>query len=231
MKERQIALYDIDKTSYKGFLVGDLVNSQFENKIISTQTYDAVNNDIESYRDGKIDYETFAQQFLEHWVFGLKGKSIREISTQTEEFFRLEQRKIYPFVKPSINLLTPTHDTYFVTAGPQFGAEQVAKLSHATGFVSTIFQTDDGVFTGSMISLAYSRDKKTAILHLIENHDMKKSIALGDSRGDQEMLASVQYPICINPEDPKFREEAIRQGWTIALPEEVLGIIEDILQE
>lgn len=230
MTERKIALYDIDKTSYKDFLLLDLVRYQFKKGILRESSLLAIEKYIDYYTKGGLTYEEMAQNILEYWPKGLQGKQVGEVVNNTREFFQTEGKKIFPFVQESIDLLKPTHDTYFITAEPQFVAEEVTDIHQTTGYFSTIFEVKDGVFTGNVSSsLARKENKGNAIRILMQNHSKEQSFAFGDSDNDIEMLEGVEYPICVNPND-ELKKTATKRGWQIKKPEEIVVFIRGIIQ-
>lgn len=229
MRERRIALYDIDKTSYQGLLIIDLAMYQVRTKTLEQATLDKIANEEELHRTGK-SYEDMARDMLIHWAKGLKGKKISYIEDEINKFFKTSDgKKFFPFVQESIDILRPTHDTYFVTAEPQFVAEEVARIHQATGYVSSIFETKDGILTGKISSsLAKREDKKNAVGQIMQTHTKEKSFAFGDSDSDIEMLEGVDYPICVNPNDELTRT-AMERGWQIKKPEEIVVYIRNVL--
>ncbi len=230
MIERKIALYDIDKTSYKDFLLLDLARYQFQKGILPESNLLAIERDIDLYIKRGLTYQEMTQNVLEYWPKGLKGKSVEEVIDNTREFFKTEGKKFLPFVQESIDLLSPTHDIYFVTAEPQFVAEEVARIHRATGYLSTIFEIKDGVFTGNFSSsLARKEHKGNAVRVLMQDHSKEQSFAFGDSDNDIEMLEGVDYPICVNP-NHELTRIATERGWHIKQPEEIVVFIRDKIQ-
>lgn len=229
MKERKIALYDIDRTSYQGLLIIALVKYQVSTQTLEKKTLDEIVNEETLYKAGK-PYEDMAQDMLVHWAKGLKDKKVSNIGDELSEFFKTpEGNKFFPFVLESIDIFRPTHDTYFVTAEPQFVAAEVSKIHRAAGYLSTIFEVKDGVFTGDISSsLAKKGDKGDAIKVLMQNHLKEQSFAFGDSDSDIEMLEGVEYPICVNPNDELTRT-AMERGWQIKKPEEIAVYIRNVL--
>lgn len=231
MIERKIALYDIDKTSYKDFLLLDLVRYQFKKGILPESTFSAIERDIDLYTKGALTYPEMAHNVLEYWPKGLKGKRLEEVVNNAKEFFQTEGKKFFSFVQESINLLNPTYDTYFITAQPQFVAEEVTRIHQATGYSSTIFEVKDGVFTGNFSStLATRGDKGKKIKEIMQNHGKELSFAFGDSDNDIEMLEGVEYPICVNPNN-ELKKIATERGWQIKKPEEIVIYIRDVLNK
>ena len=171
-----------------------------------------------------------AQGLLRYWPEGLKEKKVEDVVNNAQEFFQTEGKKFLPFVQESINLLNPTHDTYFVTAEPQFVAEEVARIHTATGYFSTIFETKDGVFTGNVSSsLARKEDKGNALKELMGTHTREQSIAFGDSDNDMDMLEGVEYPICVNPNEG-LQKKAKEKGWHIKKPEDIIIFLKENLK-
>ena len=202
MIERKIALYDIDKTSYKDFLLLDLARYQFKKGILPESIFSAIERDIDLCTKGILTYPEMAHNVLDYWPKGLKGKRLEDVVNNAKEFFQTEGKKFFSFVQESINLLNPSHDTYFITAQPQFVAEEVTRIHQATGYFSTIFEIKDGVFSGNVSSsLARKEDKGNVIKVLMIDHQKEGSFAFGDSPNDIEMLEGVEYPICVNPND------------------------------
>lgn len=230
MTERKIALYDIDGTSYKGLLVLDLVRYQLEKGTLPKNTFNNIENNINLYRQKQLGYEVMAQHVLEYWAEGLKGKNVSSIEEETRSFFKTpEGNKFLPFVQESINLFRSTHGAYFLTAEPQFVAQEVTTIHKASGYLSTIFEVENGLFTGRVTSsLATRKDKGNIIKPLLQKHGKDQSFAFGDSDGDIEMLEGVEYPICVNPNDA-LTKTATERDWAIKKPEEIIIYIREVL--
>jgi len=231
MTERKIALYDIDKTSYEGLLIKDFVKYQVLTGTLKQETLDEINNEENLYKANEKKYEEMAQDMLAHWARGLEGKKASTVESEANKFFKTpEGNKFFPFVQESIDLLRSTHDTYFITAEPQFIANEVSQIHHSTESLSTIFEINkDGVLTGKITSsLAKRADKGNRVKELMQNHVYRQSFAVGDSDGDIEMLKAVEYPICVNPND-KLIEEAVKNKWEIKKPEEITIFIKSKL--
>lgn len=232
MTERKIALYDIDKTSYIGYLIVDFVGYQVSTGTLKKETLEKIKKEDELNKTGKKEYEIMAQDMLIHWAKDLKDKSVKKVEKEVHDFFESpDGNKFLPFVKETIYQLNPTHDTYFVTAEPQFVAGEVSKLHQATGFVSTLFEIKDGLFTGEIASsLAKSTDKGNEVEKLMQNHLYKDSFAFGDSKGDKEMLEGVEYPICVNP-NPELAKIRDEKGWKNIKADEIVIFVANVISK
>jgi phosphoserine phosphatase len=230
MAERKIALYDIDKTSYRDYLIIDFVKYQVSTGTLREETLEKIKEEDRLNKTGQKGYEPMAQDMLIHWAKDLKNKRVLDVEKEVRDFFKTpEGNKFLPFVKMSIDWLNPTHDTYFVTAEPQFVAREVSEIHQATGFISTLFENKDGLFTGEVLSsLAKSKDKGNEVEKLMRTHIRKDSFAFGDSKGDKEMLEGVEYPICVNPNN-ELVEIRDKKGWKKMEPDEIIIFIANII--
>jgi phosphoserine phosphatase len=230
MTERKIALYDIDKTSYERYLIIDFVEYQVSTGTLRKETLEKIKEEDLLNKAGQKGYEQMAQDMLVHWAKDLKNKMVLDVEKEVHDFFETPNgNKFLPFVKESIDWLNPTHDTYFVTAEPQFVAKEVSRIHQSTGFISTFFEDKDGLFTGEITSsLAKSKDKGDEVGKLMQAHLHKDSFAFGDSKGDREMLEIVEYPICVNPSS-ELADIRDQKGWKKLEPSEIIIFIANII--
>jgi len=231
MQKRKLALFDIDKTIYDGYIIFSLADYQFKRKIIDKNCLESLYKDLYLYKDKKIDYETTVENLNLHWAIGLKDLSYKLILDIAKNFFTLEEENnFFPFVKDLISLFKSTHDIYFITGELQFIARAASELFSVTSFISSELEVKDGVVTGKINkSLAKRQEKKMAISYLLNKHDSKNSFAFGDSEGDIEMLNSVEFPICINPTE-ELKEIAKAKKWYIVNTENILDIVKNKIQ-
>jgi len=228
---KKIALFDIDKTIYNGYIILSLAEYQLEKKIISINTFNNILEDANLYKKGLVDYETTIANLLIHWAQGLKDISYNEALRQTKYFLRNRGNRFFPFINPVIKLLKKTHDIYFVTGEPGFVAEAVTDLYRATDFFASNLEVENGIFTGKVNNFLSKREgKRKAIKEILKNYNIKGSIAFGDSEGDIEILDSVENAVCINPTEG-LKKIAEEKGWIIVEPHKIEEIVKNILTE
>lgn len=225
--DRKIAFFDIDKTMYQGFLVFPLVEAQARDGLLDMPEYSKVIEAQKAFDEEKLTYGEMVQEVLRHYALGLAGKQEVDASEHTYSYMSGEGNKFYPYVDEVMSLMRESHDIYLVTAEPQFIAESVSKRYSANGCVSTIFKTDNGVFTGDIDKVfSSSHHKVEAISHLLAEHNPTDSFAFGDSEGDIGMLEAVEYPVCVDP-SKGLLEIAKKRDWFVAKsPEEITPYVE-----
>lgn len=227
--ERKLGLFDIDKTTYNGYVIFPLAESQVRDRTISQVCLDELQRDFQRYEGKSIDYETLIFDLLVHWAEGLKGIEYQKVLQQTISFFSSKGNKFFPYLRPTLELLKPTHDIYFVTGEPQFIGEAATRLFGATGYLASQLEVVNEVFSGRVTEpLARRGEKERAISGLLAKYSTEGSFGFGDSEGDIDMLNSTANPICINP-TPGLEVVAIQKGWYRPKTNEVTTLISTLL--
>ena len=161
MQERKLALFDIDKTIYDGYVIFPLVEYQYKKGAIDKRYIDILYEDLHLYKNRKVDYETTVENLNFHYASGLKNLSYKQILNQTKEFFRSsEGNRFYPFVKDLINLLKKTYNIYFVTGEFQFIGEAARELFLIKGYISSELVIKNGLFENQIKKSLAKRDEK-----------------------------------------------------------------------
>jgi phosphoserine phosphatase len=222
---KKLAMFDIDKTIFNGYVIFPLADDQFEKKLIDKNCLDALYQDLDEYKSGRMEYEVLIATLLDHWAEGLKGKSAKLVQKEANNYFNQNKNKFFDFVEPIIKKLLETHDVYFITGESEFVAIGAASLFNPTGHISSELEVKDGLYTGGMARYLATREEKLdAIQHLVEKYNMSNSFAFGDSEGDIQMLSQVENAFCINATDG-LKEEASKNGWYVTKPEEVESLV------
>jgi isopentenyl-diphosphate delta-isomerase len=226
---KSLALFDIDKTIYDGHVILPLVDFQHQAGLLTKESLDDMYRSFGLYTAGEVDYETTSFNILKAWAFGLKGVSHTEVVKHVLHYLEHEGNKFYPSTRELMQLLYKTHDIYFVTGEPQFIGEAIQKEFNAKGFVSSVFEVVEEVFSGEVVTtLAFRNDKETAIKELTIKYDAKHSFAFGDAEADIKMLSMVAHPVCVHPR-PALKEVALEKGWTVADSNSIVDQVKLIL--
>jgi len=230
MDQRKIALFDIDRTIYDGYLIFPLAEYFSAKNLVGKDVVGALYQDLHLYRSGEVNYETTVENLNIHWAAGLKGHSPDSVLMLTETFLGTEGAgNFFPFAQPLMDLLRNTHDIYFVTGEVQCVGKAVAEYFSAQGSISSEMEVENGVFTGNIgRSLAKKEGKRDAIEHMIDAYPYESSLAFGDSDGDIELLSKVNHAFCINPTEA-LEKIAVSRGWHRVTPLSVLEMVKEVL--
>lgn len=163
------------------------------------------------------------------WALGLKDKSSTAVAKHSDEFLRLDSHNFYPFTTKLLSLLENEYDTVVITNEPQFVAESVMKLFPFTKCISTIFQTQNNIFTGEVSRFNSTKaDKKTSVHEIFADYTRDQSLAFGDSIGDIGMFEEVEFPICVNASED-LKDTALERKWTVTNPDNIIDVVSKIL--
>lgn len=219
---KPLALFDIDKTMYDGLSYFPLLEAQIAEGLVDASIGDQATDAMGKYKDNSLDYEEFVRRLLDIQADGLKGIPADDVEESTNKFF-YETPDFFEYVRPTVNLLSETHEVALVTGSSQFTARAVARVFGVTNHVSTQLGIKSGILNGTVQAyLATRHEKQLAIEHLTDAHPYEGSFGFGDSEGDIAMLQVVEHAICIRP-TPGLTDIAIGHGWTIVESQDELG--------
>ena len=91
---------------------------------------------------------------------------------------------------------------FFISGGPDFLVEKMAKKYGVTEYKGSIYKVDDNNnFTGEVEGMWDSKNKQRTIDEFVDryNVNLNLSYSYGDTKGDLSMLKMVGNPIAINP--------------------------------
>ena len=211
---KPLALFDLDKTMFDGPTYEPLMAAQIDNNLLDMAVVRQTDDIMSRYMADTLGYEDFVREITATWAQGLVGIDAQDIQSCANEFFAKTDR-FFGYVKPTIEILKPTHEIVLITGSPQFTANAVAKVFGISKTFSTVFSESDGKFTGQVDSfLATRHDKNDVIRHLTDIHPFEGSYGFGDSEGDIEILRAIQHAVCIRPTEG-LRMLAIENGWIV----------------
>ncbi|MFC1710461.1 HAD family hydrolase [Patescibacteria group bacterium] len=228
---KKIALFDIDKTIYNGYVISPLAEYQLKKGVINQSCLNELYGDLKLYKAGKVDYESTIASLLDHWAVGLEGQNYQYVLEETILFFKGVGNKFYDFLIPVMQMLKPTYDVYFITGEAKFVGEAATSLFSSKGFISSELELKDTKFTGKVNKYLARRDEKLkAIQQLLKTYNKDDSFAFGDSEGDIQMLNSAKHAICINATEG-LMQYAQEKDWHIVEPKDVINLVNSLIKE
>jgi HAD superfamily phosphoserine phosphatase-like hydrolase len=230
MNRTKIALFDIDKTIYDGYLIMPLTEYFFEKHIVGRDFVDNLYQDLYLYQSGQVDYETSVENFNIHTASGLKNRSLDLFLKATAAFLETKEGgNFFSFAEPLIKLLKNNGNIYLITGEMQFVGKAVADYFSVNGYISSELEVENGLFTGNIKkSLAKREAKRDSMEDLFAAYSQEGSLAFGDSEGDIEMLNMVSEAFCINATEG-LMEVALSKGWHIVTPSSILEEVKKVL--
>ena len=161
------------------------------------------------------DYENILVKLVDSTVNNLKVSALVEASQNVIEEYK---DQVYTYTRDLIKELRAKDYLLFaISASPDRIVGLVAKHYCFDDFCGSIYDTEDGLFTGFTDVILLER-KPEKLNELVQKHNAtwRGSIAVGDSEGDIPMLEAVEQPIAFNPTTMLF-EHARKQGWKVVV--------------
>ena len=167
------------------------------------------------YRFGLMDIERVMHTALKV-VRGQPESMIRE---RTHTWFRAE---VAATAAPGAWSFLEAHRArgdrlVLLTSSSPYASEAAAELFQLDDFLSTVFEVQEGCFTGRVERpICYGEGKVQRAEGYAKTHgiDLDKSYFYTDSTTDLPMLERVGFPVIVQP-DPPLRRRAHKRGWPI----------------
>lgn len=213
--ERILGLSDIDGTLLSDILLFPVATLLREQKVISSENNERIHVVRERFNAGDIDYSTFAHLALLRFCEAMAEKKVSMVEGAIEE--TLEDIEFYPWVEPTFNKISERGRLVIVSAEPSSITHAVAKKFEADHFSSTVGLYADGTYTGELIEVLGSAEKKRITRAQKELTPTERVVIFGDTIGDAGMLSLASSPedaFCINP-DHHLRKIAADHGMTV----------------
>lgn len=224
MAER-LALFDFDNVIYRGHSVFDIIQAQEQDNFIKSGVWSAVDEQLQRYKKQEASYKEAADKMLEAWAKGLQGKGYQEAVDYVQNYFNNNPNKFFGWFE-EVRLSLKNYEIFIVSTNYQFIAEAVTNRFNLQGYVSSEAEVSGDIFTGKVAkSLAGGKGE---ISSLLERYPKARSLAVGDSENDIEMLELVEIPVCFQP-DEKLRIVAIDKNWIIVDENSVLSKFNEIV--
>lgn len=207
MKSKSLAVFDIDKTLSREFLVVPIIQAEEKSQLLAPGTFSMVMALLSALKNGEMEYEDAAHRMLIAHATGLRGRDAAVLHEHARSFLAQHTQLFRRFGGEVIKLLQNTHEVVAVTAEPEYMAMAVVKHLKVDRVLASQYDIQDGKFTGTVRrSLAHRAEKRNLL------GDVPPDFAFGDSAGDIDMLSHAHHALCISP-DAELDSIAKEKGW------------------
>jgi HAD superfamily hydrolase (TIGR01490 family) len=219
MKNNKFAVFDIDGTIFRSSLVLEAVHVLIRKGVFPDNARAGFETELEAWRSRK---DTDAYNAYIEAVVAVFGRHITGVSEKTFKLVSqavVAEQQNYTYVyttKLARELKNEGYTLVTISGSPK---ELVEPFTQTHGFditLSTIYDLQDGVYTGTRTAMHKGKDKLLTQIVKDNGLTFKGSIGVGDTRGDISMLSVVDNPIAFNP-DQELYDAAKRHGWKIVV--------------
>jgi HAD superfamily hydrolase (TIGR01490 family) len=219
-KERPVAVFDIDGTTFRSSLLIELVDRLIQKGLFPQETRHEFESERIRWLDRTSDYEAYIGKVVSVFGTRIKGLSFGEVANTAGEVIEEKKDRVYRYTRDLVKtfktkgyfLLAVSHSPKFMADGFGYeaGFDKVYGTFYATG------PTDS--FTGEIEDKELIFNKAAIVRRAVrkENLTLEKSVGVGDTESDIGMLELVETPIAFNPNQALYTH-AKRRKWKIVV--------------
>ncbi|MDO8504550.1 MAG: HAD-IB family hydrolase [Candidatus Liptonbacteria bacterium] len=220
MREKKIAIFDVDGTIFRSSLLVKLVEELVNEKIFEPGVEKHYAKAREAWLNREGQYGTYIKGVIKAFEENIPGVRYADFRRVAHRVVVREKGRTYRYTRELIKDLKKKG--YFVLAishSPKLVVENFCKtlgFSRVYGIMNDVDRS--GKFTGKILFPEIIFDKAKILKRVLAKGGttLKGSIGAGDTESDIPFLKMVERPICFNP-NSKLYKYAKRAGWEIVV--------------
>ncbi len=220
MKQKKVAVFDIDGTIFRSSLLIELVDALIQEGIFPTNARREYHEAFQAWLERTGSYEQYLGAVVRVFEKNLRGIRYADFLRVAERVALFHQNRIYRYTRDLVRVLKKKR--YYLLAISNSPKTIVDGFCKDLGFhkvYGRIYGSDaNETLTGEVLHEDLIIDKGKILLRAVEKEGLtlKGSVGVGDSESDISFLKLVEYPICFNP-NKKLYDYAKRRGWEIVV--------------
>lgn len=220
MSARPFAVFDIDGTIIRWQLYHAITDELVRTGQLDPEAFEKVRQARLTWkqREHESSYLAYEKQLIRFFEDAVVGLPVEILQQACQTVIEKYKDQVYTYTRDLIRELQAKNYLLFAISASQ---DVIVKmLADYYGFDDaggSTYDVKDGKYIG-MSQLLKSENKPEFLKALVTKHGGtgQGSIAVGDSEGDIDMLATAEQPIAFNPTKQLF-EHAKQQGWKIVV--------------
>lgn len=198
------AFFDIDGTLYREGLIAEIFKKLVKYEIIEPEKwYNVVKPEYVKWDKRQGNYDNYLLKMAEIYLEAVKGLHVSQVEFIANKVIDQKGDRVYTYTRDMISWHKAQGHKIITISGSPIELVKAMALRHGfDDYRGSIYQIDESnVYTGEVIPMWDSRNKRNAIQELcrIYDIDLNKSFAYGDTEGDFSMFQMVNSPVCVNP--------------------------------
>ena len=215
---KKLAIFDLDGTLFRWQLYYEVVLKLLERGFFTDEQSANIRSAFHNWQSRTEAFHDFEIVAIGALTEQLPQLKVAEFSEIVEEVLGESAHKVYSYTRNlAQELKTQGYHLLAISGSMQEIAEPFAKKYDFDECIGWLYEREGEYFTGKTIRETVGR-KDELIKEYIAEHgfSLEGSVAIGDSKGDVEMLQLASRPIAFNPNDPLL-EIAKEHGWEIVI--------------
>ena len=213
MKQKDLIIFDIDRTIYDGSIGQDFIIELINEGIISPKILASLSLELLEYELEVQNYTKTVTDVLKTLSNELKGKDPKVIREVAQKVIQYNHYKFYDFVFEMPSLFKE-FEFVLLSLEPQILVSEIASYLKIPNYVCNTFEEKNNVITNSKQILT----NKIEILENSEFNNRSIIAAFGDSENDYEILRKAKLKMVINPTPTLFEKIKDNKDFKITNP-------------
>jgi len=198
------AFFDIDGTLYREGLISEIFKKLVKHEIIEPEKwYNDVKYEYMKWDKRQGNYDNYLLKMAEIYMQAVKGLHASQVEFIASKVIEQKGDRVYTYTRDMIAWhKSQGHMVITISGSPDELVKAMANKHGFDDYRGSIYKKDNNnIYTGEVMPMWDSRNKKASILELKELYDidLSQSFAYGDTAGDFSMFQLVQFPVCVNP--------------------------------
>lgn len=220
MKNKKIAVFDIDGTIFRKNLHFELINELAWLKLFPSEVRRKLTEVYTSWLEHTGTYEDYRKALVELYAKHIKGVSEEEVRKAAKIVIPFQAKRTYIFAEQLIqDLRSQGYHFLAVSGSPQEIVEEYNEhYLHFDHVFGSIYERDaQGLYTGKA-EFEPSLNKAEVVKQYVYEHglSLEDSYGVGDTESDGSFLRLVTHPIAFNP-NQNLKAVAEKEGWRIVV--------------
>lgn len=219
--KQKVAFFDIDGTVFRSSLLIELVEALISEGVFPANAAEGYEEEKEAWRNREGSYEAYIDAVIRTYLAHIKGVYYGDVADIGRQIVASKRRRVYRYTRDLIRKLK--QEGYYLVAISQSPKTLLDDFCLQYGFDKVYGRVYElgpqDRFTGVVIDEHLIRNKASIVKRVFDhnpNLTPDDSVAVGDTEGDIPLLASVQNPICFNP-NKILHAEAKRMKWDVVV--------------
>lgn len=218
---KKVAFFDIDGTLFRSSLLIELVDALIAEQIFPPEARDAYRDERRLWLDREGTYDAYIAAVIESFLTHIKGVHYGTFADIGKRVVSRHQKRVYRYTRDLVSTLKA--EGYYIIAISQSPKTVLDAFCKDYGFDKVYGRIYDigpqDRFTGEVQDEHLIENKANIVKRVFERHPelvSTGSVAVGDTDGDIPLLASVERPICFNPNAALYAH-AQKMRWPVVV--------------
>ncbi len=217
---QKVAFFDIDGTVFRSSLFIELVEACVAKGIFSPDIRNGYAKEYALWQNREGSYEDYIYAVVDAFMKHIRGVYYGDFADIGRIVVEEQGKHTYRYTRDFIQDLKSKG--YYLVAISQSPKTVLDEFCAGLGFdkvYGRIYEIGPrDLFTGIVTEEDFIKDKAQVVNRVLEKENLTRegSIGVGDTEGDIPLLASVEMPICFNPNRVLY-EHAQRMKWPVVV--------------